>query len=393
MLAPLPSIEAFRRDAVSRDAVELDDGVAASWLESATRLERAAMTRGAERERLLIGLLSKHGVVTFPDSAVSMPALSAAVMELATRMEDGACFRLAHSVLSTLLALLPDDDHLQRGRVISQLGRLARHLCETAAAVRYYNEVEALGTEHHLPDLIARGSVGLGILAQYRGDFPESRRRFTAVIEMEGAGKDSIRVAHSQLAMAASTAGDHDTAASHAWRAYQFAVTTSEQALCLVNLAQLLLDAGHATAALRGFAAALARKPIARLELPILGGAACAAAAALPVARARALVRNFAERLDHVVTSLRNGEGLPWPSASALVELSEALAVVGEDERSRECAERAESIATAHGFHQISYRLEHPVHVAPPVALAASTNDIIAAVDELEGAELVGAGA
>ena len=52
MLAPLPSVEAFRRDAVS-DGVELDDGVAASWLESATRLERAAMTRGPERERLL----------------------------------------------------------------------------------------------------------------------------------------------------------------------------------------------------------------------------------------------------------------------------------------------------------------------------------------------------
>ena len=44
MLAPLPSVEAFRRDAVS-DGVELDDGVAAGWLESATRLERAAMTR------------------------------------------------------------------------------------------------------------------------------------------------------------------------------------------------------------------------------------------------------------------------------------------------------------------------------------------------------------
>ena len=42
MLAPLPSVEAFRRDAVS-DGVELDDGVAAGWLESATRLERAAL--------------------------------------------------------------------------------------------------------------------------------------------------------------------------------------------------------------------------------------------------------------------------------------------------------------------------------------------------------------
>ena len=392
MLAPLPSIEAFRRDAVSRDAVELDDGVAASWLESATRLERAAMTRGAERERLLIGLLSKHGVVTFPDSAVSMPALASAVMELANGMEDGACFRLAHGVLSALLAVLPDAEQLLRGRVIAQQGRLGRHLGETAAAVRYYEEVERLGTENDLPELKGRAWVGLGLLAQVRGDFPESRRLFGAVIGLEGAAKDSISVSHTHLAMAAAAAEDYDAAASHAWQAFQCASTQSQQAVCLVNLSQLLLEAGHARAALRGFAAALARKPIPRLELPILGGAACAAAAALPSARARALVRNFADRLDQVVTALRDGEALPWPSTSALIELSEALAIIGDDERAQRFADRAEALAVSHGFHQLSYRLEHPVHVIEPIEVAASTNEIIAAVDELEGAELVGAG-
>jgi len=123
----------------------------------------------------------------------------------------------------------------------------------------------------------------------------------------------------------------------------------------------------------------------------VLGGASCAAAAALPQANARALVRNFAERLDHLVTNLRNGELMPWPSASSLVEVSEALALVGEDDRATSVAERAEALATRHGFHQLTYRLENPVHVAQPVALAPATNEILAAVDELEGAELVGA--
>src|SRR5690348_14072100 len=102
MLAPLPSIEAFRRDAISIDSVELDDGVTAAWLESATRLERAAMARGAERERLLSGLLAQHGVVTFPAALVSPAAVVDAVMALAIEMEDGACFRMGHSILSTL---------------------------------------------------------------------------------------------------------------------------------------------------------------------------------------------------------------------------------------------------------------------------------------------------
>src|SRR5690242_11583788 len=110
MLAPLPSIEAFRRDAISIDGAELDDGLTASWLESATRLERAAMARGAERERLLSGLLAQHGVVTFPATRVSTVAVVEAVMSLANEMDDSACFRLSHSVLSTLMIVIPDEE-------------------------------------------------------------------------------------------------------------------------------------------------------------------------------------------------------------------------------------------------------------------------------------------
>jgi hypothetical protein len=128
------------------------------------------------------------------------------------------------------------------------------------------------------------------------------------------------------------------------------------------------------------------------LELPILGGAACAAAAALPRAAARALVRNFADRGEFIVKSLRNGEALPHPSASALVELSEALSVVGESEHAREMADQADRLASAHGFHQLTYRLENPTLVAEPAPIAPSTQAIIAAVDELEGAELVAVG-
>jgi hypothetical protein len=42
-------------------------------------------------------------------------------------------------------------------------------------------------------------------------------------------------------------------------------------------------------------------------------------------------------------------------------------------------------------FHHLVHRLENPVHIASPTPLAPSTSAIIEAVDELEGAELVGA--
>lgn len=389
MLAPLPSIEAFRRDAVSIDGAELDDGLAASWLESAIRLERAAMTRGAERERFLSGLLAQHDVMAFPDSPVSPAAVFSTITTLAADMENEACFRTAHSVLSTLLMVLPDSEIALRGRVIAQQGRLARHLGEREAANRYYTEVERLGADHGLPDLTGRAWVGLGILARIRGDFPEARRRFLATIDLKGASSESIGHAHHEMMVAAATAGDFDTGAKHAWEAFRGAATAGQETEALLNLAQLLLEAGHARAALRGFAAALARNPIYRLELPILGGAACAAAASLPHAAARALVRNFAERIEVVVQHLRNGESLPHPSASALVEVSEALAVIGDDERALRLSGRAADLAEAHGFHQLTYRVENPVLVTQPAPLAPATQAIIAAVDELEGAELV----
>src|SRR2546423_12034224 len=329
MLAPLPSVEAYRRDAVSiEDGAGLDDAITAAWLESATRLERAAMTRGSERERLLSGLLAQHGVVTFPASQISTTAVVSAVMSMASDMEDQALFRMAHSVLSTLLIILPESEHLLRGRVIAQQGRLARHLGDLGAASRYYEEVDRLGAEQSLAELKGRAWVGLGILAQFRGDFPEARRRFSSVLELDGVAVDSVAVAHQQLMVAAATAKDYDTAASHAWQAFKGASTPVHETEALLNLAQLLLVAGHARAALRGFAAALARNPIYRLALPSLGGAACAAAAALPHPAARALVRNFSERVDAVVTALRNVKSMPFPSALALTAIKQDLSAI-----------------------------------------------------------------
>jgi hypothetical protein len=93
-----------------------------------------------------------------------------------------------------------------------------------------------------------------------------------------------------------------------------------------------------------------------------------------------------------LIKSLKNGESLAHPSALTLVELSESLATVGDDENARALADEAERLASAHGFYELTYRLENPILVAKPAPLAPATEEIIAAVDELEGAELVAVG-
>src|SRR5262249_19350148 len=152
-----------------------------------------------DRERMLTGFLAQHGVVPFPSTGVSAETLASAVIALAGELEDNAYFRLAHCVLTSLLLLMPKGDIPLRGRIVAQQGRIARHLGEFAAAARYYQAVEALGQEHALPDLVGRAWVGQGLLAHTRGDFPETRRRFQAVIELRGAADDSIALAHHQL--------------------------------------------------------------------------------------------------------------------------------------------------------------------------------------------------
>jgi hypothetical protein len=165
----------------------------------------------------------------------------------------------------------------------------------------------------------------------------------------------------------------------------------------LISLAQLLLDVGHPAAALRGFAAVIARQPPPRLALPALGGAALAAVAECGGQdsehgrlRARAIVRTVSRRIDEFVVSLGDGAALPYTSGSALVEVSEALKAVGDTAAAGRAAWRARTLATRHKFHQFLHRLDEPQHLPPTVAPTPARQQIVAQVEALNGAELVG---
>jgi hypothetical protein len=214
MLAPLSSLEAYRRDAVATDGVGPDDSTAASWLEAASRIEHAAMVKGAERERLLASFLVQRGVVAFQATPVAVEAVVAAVVSIVRSMEDSAYFRMAYSTLSALCLVIPEEAVLTRGQVMVHKGRMARHLAEVETAAQLYRLVEEMGCEHNLPDLTGRAWNGLGVLAEYRGDFPEARRRFTAILELPGAAPEIVSGAHQQLMIAAATAKDYDRRAA-----------------------------------------------------------------------------------------------------------------------------------------------------------------------------------
>jgi hypothetical protein len=95
--------------------------------------------------------------------------------------------------------------------------------------------------------------------------------------------------------------------------------------------------------------------------------------------------------VEELVRGHGNGATLPYQAASALVEISEALVLVGETESSDRVADKARHLANAHKFYELIHRLDNPPALPTKVTLAPETEAIIASVESLEGAEMVGA--
>jgi tetratricopeptide (TPR) repeat protein len=397
MLAPLHPLDAYRTDAVGAIGNLIDDATQSHWLGAALLLHNAARSSAVARTAVLMEFLEQEGVHSLRGAPLNLAPVLHAAWRHATAMEEGAFFRLAHSVLGSLGVLLPEEMALERGRVTARRARLARHQGAVDAASCWYAEVEELGRTHNLLELVGRAQTGYAVLAQARGNIPLARELYERVIAMPDIAADTLCVAHSGLMHCAVSSRDFDTAARHAWAAFEGASSDLEQADMLINLAQLLLDVGHPAAALRGFAAAIARHPHPRSALPALGGAALAAVADCAGRddqhariRARSVVRSVNHRVDTLVVALGDGAALPFESASALVEVSEALTAVGDAAAAGRAAWRARALVIRHKFHQLAHRLDEPQRLPAVMEPTPVRQQIVAQVEALEGAELVG---
>lgn len=397
MLAPLHPLDAYRTDAVGAIGNLVDEATQSRWLGAALLLHNAARSAGEARSAALGEFLEREGVHLLRGTAVSIEPVLHAAWQHATAMEEAAFMRLAHSMLAALSALIPEQMVIERGRVIARRARLARHHGAPDAAQCWYEEIDALGHLHGLPELLGRAQVGFGILAYTRGNIPLARQCYERAVALSDAGAEIHSQAHSGLMHCAMSAGDFDSAAQHGWAAFEGAISTIEQTDMLINLAQLLLDVGHPAAALRGFSAAIARQPHPRASLPALGGAALAATAdyaarkdAHSLARARSVVRAVNQRVDALVVTLGDGAALPFESANALIEVSEALIAIGDAAAGGRAAWRARALVLRHKFHQLAHRLDTPQNVPTAVSPTPIRQEVVSKVEALEGAELVG---
>ena len=367
----LDPLRAWSRDLESRPGATSIGSADAHWLELSLALHRLATLGPDARDAWVQALANPEELesdhpdgspppaepapidvrtivrqLTQPRTDAERGEAMSVVQGIVESMENHHAFNLAFATLSAARRAVPDLSPLRAGRVMAQQGRVARQIGDLDTAGDLYAMVHELGTLHAEEELLVRGRVGAGLVAETRGNFPAARSEYLRALEHADAAPRIAATAHHGLMVAASRAGDLATALHHAWAAFEgVAGDPLRRVDRILNLAELARKAGDARVALRAFRTVLEHTDLARLRLPALGGAVQAAAAL----GERATVMSLVAQAEREAAA----SGIPYESAKLWLELAEAFDALDDRQRAMELARRAAAIAGTHAFHEV----------------------------------------
>ncbi|HEY4131565.1 MAG TPA: hypothetical protein VGM50_13180 [Gemmatimonadaceae bacterium] len=331
------------------------------WLTVATLLGHAAgyVAQEHDADSLLLDASELAGSILRLDLAESDPEWikhlddrpHGEIVRLTERIEHLGALNLANVMYESLTRVDPAMPALDRGRLMANLGRVRRRLGRFDESIATYRELITTAKECREPELEARAFIGLGAVAQVRGDFLELRKcglRAMRIAKRENLS-DVLRLAYQILMVASVRAQDFSLALTYGWAQYEAAgQNQANRDEGLTNIGQVLADTGNFSAARAAFARVLTRPQPPRIGLPALGGLAVAAAHLRDDETlnwsANALMREV-ERTSHL-----------WEVSHALLECAIALAMVGRQVQAKECQERAAIIAERLGYQEILRR-------------------------------------
>ena len=410
MLVPEAPLDAYRSD-LARDKSREDFGGADTvWLLTSHCLSRIA--RANPQDLPVLGsqcasalrdftLPSTDGTQTPPaeiDDVLLIVAgltqlltragadsLTRGVRGMATRMADGGALSMAYTTVSLTRRVADNASPRERGLLVADQGMVARLLGDLDAAEELYKASAAIGERASDMMVLSRTYVGRGVIDRVRGNYPRSRIYFERALELADTiqARDLMRLAHQGLTICHAVGRNFDRGLQHGWATLQLADgNPNREVEALGNLAQLCLDAGFASAALRGYAAIIGRTVSPRVVLGALGGAAVAAAQAREMG---ALERAAAEITARVSTS-----GMPYENAQALYQLAMAYAMAGDAGLRDEYLRRARKLAKARGFFELLHKTEAAaMEKAAPVpaasaSLTQSSQQVVASITEYD---------
>ncbi len=416
MLAPEAPLDAYRSD-IARDKSREDFGGADTvWLLTAHCLSRIARasapdlpalgnqcalalrdftepsTEGTPIPAVEISdlLLVVDGFANLL-TRVGADTLTKGVRGMANRMAECGALSMAYTTVSLTRRVAEHASDQERGLVTADQALFARLLGDLEAAEELYRATESIGERSGDMTVLARAYVGRGVVDRVRGNYPRSRVFFERALELAETvhARELMRLAHQGLTICHAVARNFDRGLQHGWATLQLADgDKGREAEALANLAQLCLDAGCPTAALRGYAAILGRGLSPHKVLGALGGAAIAAAQA---GDAAVLARAATE-----INARVRGSGLPYENAQALYHLATAYAAVGNNRLRDEYLGRARELATARGFFELLHKTDPELVEKAANLRTASTNltrhsqDVVASLSDLDVGEAGG---
>jgi hypothetical protein len=391
-----PVLEAYSLDIAHRRSDESFTPHDGEWITVGSLLTHARKAPPSQRVRLLAqarktirNLLGRalwaRGSPLDAASPSDGHILGPRVRLLGEQIEDAGAIHLADALVGAYLLSGDEIDALERGRIAALRGRFAWKRGDHVTAFERYRRVRAIARRIGSAELDVRADVGFAVVARLRGNYPASRRaagRAVRLGEMYGLTRLAA-LGHQSLMIAAAVAGDLNTALHHSWLAYgDVRGDVVDEAAHLVDTAQLFFEAGHVELAAAGFAAVLERAIPDRVRLPALGGAALAAARHGDVSTVR--------RMADAVRGALNDDLLPYASVVGRLDIAEALETIGRHDAAEPFRHEAETVASAHDYHELVYRARHPLAMAPAPAavqtLTPATLKIGAAVRALAGA-------
>ncbi len=165
-------------------------------------------------------------------------------------------------------------DYNIRALMCARRGRLARQQGDVESAAEWYRDGLRLVRGLPKADGWATCTLGLAVSAQSVGNFPEMTRRCRTVLRAGATiAQHHVYGAHLTLAVAHRRRGELERALHHAWSAFELADNSEEnRQQCLINVAEISLRLGQASAARNGFVVLLQQEQPERNRIPAHAG-------------------------------------------------------------------------------------------------------------------------
>jgi hypothetical protein len=264
---------------------------------------------------------------------------------------------LASRMLDSLTTMVQPNT-LEAGRLLSNRAAASWYAGHHELSLAQYRQLERMGRRLRKPELVARGLHGMMLATWSAGNLPGAVGLAKRAIR--AAGKECPRVASTStltLAVNAAVNGDFDSALAFAWRSYKLAGQNGQRENALINITQILVDAGYPGAA-QVAAKHLLRNRSFVAAPAIIGAYALASASLGDVAAVEWAV-------EQAVDAAKS-PGFQREKADSLLECSFALEQIGRASRAAHIRARSQALAMRHGFHDIAYLAEQGIRRGAP---------------------------